>query len=176
MYQIAQQLSQQVIVCVSLSSFSRLTCLSFSSAQLDQPMALLSRMAAAAAANRAVGTMLWRYSAGRPSLQPMAAAEWNVQFFWLQFHHTSTTLQQRRWRTVVAARRHFQCGGYGCPAIMALGNVVGPFISTTPVVYPFIEVLYVCLCVCESVLHLSRLCSGPAELGSVGRGHRLLRF
>ena len=65
MYQIAQQLSQQVIVCVSLSSFSRLTCLSFSSAQLDQPMALLSRMAAA---NRAVGTMLWRYSAGRPSL------------------------------------------------------------------------------------------------------------
>lgn len=67
MYQIAQQLSQQVIVCVSLSSFSRLTCLSFSSAQLDQPMALLSRMAAAAA-NRAVGTMLWRYSAGRPSL------------------------------------------------------------------------------------------------------------
>jgi hypothetical protein len=68
MYQIAQQLSQQVIVCVSLSSFSRLTCLSFSSAQLDQPMALLSRMAAAAAANRAVGTMLWRYSAGRPSL------------------------------------------------------------------------------------------------------------
>ena len=69
MYQIAQQLSQQVIVCVSLSSFSRLTCLSFSSAQLDQPMALLSRMAAAAAAaNRAVGTMLWHYSAGRPSL------------------------------------------------------------------------------------------------------------
>ena len=68
MYQIAQQLSQQVIVCVSLSSFSRLTCLSFSSAQLDQPMALLSRMAAAAA-NRAVGTMLCRrYSAGRPSL------------------------------------------------------------------------------------------------------------
>ena len=66
MYQIAQQLSQQVIVCVSLSSFSRLTCLSFSSAQLDQPMALLSRMAAAA--NRAVGTMLWHYSAGRPSL------------------------------------------------------------------------------------------------------------
>ena len=69
MYQIAQQLSQQVIVCVSLSSFSRLTCLSFSSAQLDQPVpALLSRMAAAAA-NRAVGTMLCRrYSAGRPSL------------------------------------------------------------------------------------------------------------
>ena len=59
---------------------------------------------------------------------------------------------------------------------MALGNVVGPFISTTPVVYPFIEVLYVCLCVCESVLHLSRLCSGPAELGSVGRGHCLITF
>ena len=65
MYQIAQQLSQQVIVCVSLSSFSRLTCLSFSSAQLDQPMALLSRMAAAAA-NRAVGTMLGAIVQGGP--------------------------------------------------------------------------------------------------------------
>ena len=59
---------------------------------------------------------------------------------------------------------------------MALGNVVGPFISTTPVVYPFIEVLYVCLCVCESVLHLSRLCAVPAELESVSRGHRPLKF
>ena len=66
MYQIAQQLSQQVIVCVSLSSFSRLTCPSFSSAQLDQPMALLSRMAAAAAANRAVGTMLGAIVQGDP--------------------------------------------------------------------------------------------------------------
>lgn len=66
MYQIAQQLSQQVIVCVSLSSFSRLTCPSFSSAQLDQPMALLSRMAAAAAANRAVGTMLGAIVQGGP--------------------------------------------------------------------------------------------------------------